>query len=75
MRTTITIDDKAMEIARAQAAARGVSLGRVISDAVMRSRLLPLSYHLVNGLPVLDLPPDTPTITMEEVKRLDEESW
>ncbi|MBI2298317.1 MAG: hypothetical protein HYU66_05085 [Armatimonadetes bacterium] len=52
-----------------------MSIGRVVSDCVRRSRELPLRYHMRNGLPVLDLPPDAPPITMEEVKRLDEESW
>lgn len=74
MRTTLTIDDDVLAVARALAARRGVSLGSAVSDLARRGfRGTGTADQEDDGVPVFPVPPDAPRITTEDVQRaLDE---
>lgn len=70
MRTTLSIDDRALDIARKLAAARNQPLGRVVSDLMLRGLAARTSYPATDdGFPVFQIAEDSPPITLEDVKR------
>ena len=70
MRTTITIDDDVLEVARAMANHKGCSLGKAISDLARKGYAAPMPLFDPNSdRPVFYVPPGAPTITLEDVKR------
>ena len=72
MRTTLDIDDDVMAAARELAAGERRSLGAVVSELARRG-LTPARVETSGGLPVIRVPPGTPPITPEIVRRaLDE---
>jgi len=73
MRTTLTIDDDVLAVARALAGRRGVSLGTAVSELARRGfRGTGVADH-EDGVPVFRVAPDAPPITSEDVQRaLDE---
>jgi hypothetical protein len=73
MRTTLDIDDDVVVAARGLAAGERRSLGAVISELARRG-LTPARVEAAGGLPVVRVPPGTPPITPETVRRaLDED--
>jgi hypothetical protein len=69
MRTTLTIDDDILDVARCMADARGITLGEAIS--ILARRGIP-KFELKrddNGLLFIDVPDDFPIITDDDVKR------
>jgi len=48
-------------------------LGEAVSRLVRRGLEAGLRTRKVHGLTVFDLPPDSPTVTYEDVKRLENE--
>jgi hypothetical protein len=73
MRTTLNIDDDVVAAARELALGERRSLGSVISELARRG-LTPARVEAVEGLPVIRVPPGTPPITAEMVRRaLDED--
>lgn len=75
MRTTITLDDEAAEIATLYARGRGVSLSRAINELIQRGTHPPARIKYVNGFPMMDLPKPSRPLTTERVKALEDESW
>lgn len=73
MRTTLALDDDLVEVVTRQAKLRGVSLGRTVSDLVRRGLSAPTPSHDQNGLVVFQLPPDSPTVTTQDVRRIETE--
>jgi hypothetical protein len=73
MRTTLTLDDDIVELAARQAKARGLSLGKTVSDLVRRGLNAPTPSTDRGGLRVFQLPTDSPKITTEDVRRLESE--
>jgi hypothetical protein len=73
MRTTLSIDDDVLEVATAHAKARGVSVGKAVSDLVRRALRGPIPLREENGRYVFDLPPDTTVVTNDHVRRLESE--
>ena len=73
MRTTIALDDDVFELARRQAKLRGVSLGKAVSDLVRRGLSAPTPSRDQGGLVVFELPADSPTVTTDDVRRIDVE--
>jgi len=73
MRTTLALDDDVLEQATRQAKARGVSLGRTVSDLVRRGLHAPTPSTDKGGLVVFQLPADSPTVTMDDVRRIEAE--
>ncbi|AKN16963.1 hypothetical protein [Mycobacterium haemophilum] len=73
MRTTLDLDDDVVVAARELAAGERRSLGAVISELARRG-LTPARVEAAGGLPVVRVPPGTPPITPETVRRaLDED--
>ena len=73
MRTTLTLDDDILELAARQAKARGLSLGRTVSDLVRRGLNAPTPSTEKSGLVVFQLPTDSPTVTTDDVRRIEVE--
>ena len=73
MRTTLTLDDDIAELAVRQARARGLSLGKTISDLVRRGLAAPTPSTGKDGLVVFQLPKDSPQVTTEDVRRIEVE--
>lgn len=62
-----------VEVVTRQAKARGVSLGRTVSDLVRRGLNAPTPSTEKGGLVVFQLPADSPRVTTEDVRRLEAE--
>ena len=73
MRTTIALDDDVFELARRQAKLRGLSLGKTVSDLLRRGLSATTPAQDKEGLVVFHLPADSPTVTTEEVRRIETE--
>jgi hypothetical protein len=73
MRTTLTLDDDILELAARQAKLRGVSLGKTVSDLVRRGLNATTPAQDKGGLVVFQLPADSPTVTTDEVRRIETE--
>jgi hypothetical protein len=72
-RTTLTIEDDAMGVAREYAARHHVTLGEAISDLVRRAAERPLVTDLKSGLTVVRLPERSPRVTSERVAKVADE--
>ena len=74
MRTTLSLDDDAIDVIRAHARTNQLSMGRAASELIRRGVCYQLRTRKLNGLPVFDAPDDFPAITTERVRELlDEE--
>lgn len=74
MRTTIALDDDAMEAIRAYSEESRVPLGKAASELIRRGVKYQLATGRRNGLPVFQVPDDFPVLTSRRVKELlDEE--
>jgi hypothetical protein len=69
MRTTLTIDDDVLEVARCIADARGISLGEAVSILARRGVPAFEMKRDAAGMPYIEVPDDFPVITDEDVKR------
>ena len=67
MRTTLTIDEDVLRVARSLAAAEGKSIGAVISELVRRA-LRPMPSRMEDGIPMFDVQPGVAPITEEMVR-------
>jgi hypothetical protein len=72
VRTTLDVDDDVVAAARELAAAERRSLGSVISELARRGRS-PARVEAEGNFPVIRVPPGTPPITPEIVRRALEE--
>lgn len=70
MRTTLNLDDDTLRLVKDYARQRSVPLGRAVSELVHRGLTTPMPTRIVNGVHVVDLPPDSPVVTTEDVRRL-----
>ena len=73
MRTTLTLDDDIVELAARQAKARGLSLGKAVSELVRRGLNAPTPSQERGGVIVFKLPAESPRVTTEHVRRLETE--
>jgi len=71
MRTTLSLDDDVLEEVKAYAERQDVALGKAVSDLVRRGLRAPLQTRLVNGFHVVELPPGSPAVSTESVRRLE----
>ena len=71
MRTTLNLDDDALEMVRQYSEARSVAMGKAASELVRKGFSSPTPTRIVNGIVVFDVPPDSPRITTERVKELE----
>lgn len=70
MRTTLDIDGDVLRVAKQHAKSRSVSIGKAISDLVRRGITANRSTRIVNGLHVVDLPANSPKVTLEKIRLL-----
>lgn len=70
MRTTLSLDDDVFREVKAYAESRDVAIGKAVSELVRRGLRAPLQTRLVNGFHVVQLPPDSPPVTTEEIEKL-----
>ena len=70
MRTTINFDDDVLEVLKEYAENRSIALGKAASELVRRGLEAPVQTRMVNGFNTVVLPPGSPRITSEKVKRL-----
>jgi len=75
MRTTLSLDDEAAEIAAHYAKARNVTLGKAVSELIVNATRRRPRIKYVDGLPVFDLGPGEEPITTEHVKELEAEGY
>lgn len=74
MRTTLSIDDDALEAARKLAAARNQSLGKVVSELIRRGLAARRTYTSVEqGPPVFGVAENSPAFALDDVKRDEDE--
>ena len=73
MRTTLTVDDDVLELAARQAKLRGVSLGKAVSDLLRKGLSASTPAREKDGLVVFHLPADSPTVTTDDVRRIEAE--
>jgi hypothetical protein len=73
VRTTLTLDDDVLELATRQARLRGVSLGKAVSDLMRRGLNASTPALDKVGLLVFQLPADSPTVTTDDVRRIETE--
>jgi hypothetical protein len=75
MRTTLNLDDDVLETLKAYAEDRSLPLGKAASQLVRRGLAAPLETRLVNGFYTAVVPPDSPKVGDEDVKRLLEDEF
>jgi hypothetical protein len=73
MRTTISIDDDGYAEVKEYAERRDIALGKAVSDLVRRALDAPFRMKFDGQFWVADLPPDSATITLEHMKKVQEE--
>jgi hypothetical protein len=73
MRTTLSLEDDAVEAIQEYARSRRLSLGKAASELVRRGARYQVETRKVNGLPVLQASDDFPVITSERVRELSDE--
>lgn len=73
MRTTLSLQDDAVDEIRAYAKRRRLPLGKAASELICRGARLQVGTRKVNGLPVFNVPDDFPQITSERVRELSDE--
>lgn len=70
MRTTLNLDDEVLRDLKHYAEGRAIGLGKAASELVRRGLEAPVQMRQVNGFHAVVLPPDSPKVTSQQVKRL-----
>lgn len=70
MRTTLTLEDDVIEMARRHARRRRITLGKAVSDLIRKGVRRPLVTVEGNGLKVARLAEGSPAIKSEQVVKL-----
>ena len=73
MRTTLALDDDILTQVKTYADSRDISLGKAVSELVRRGLCAPLETRVVNGFHVVRLPAGSPPVTVERIRKLEEE--
>ena len=68
MRTTLDLDTDIMDLARALADSRQISLGKAVSCLARRGAITPAPTGLKNGFRTFLVPPGTPTFGLDDVR-------
>jgi hypothetical protein len=66
----LSLDNDAVKAMRAYAQKRRVSLSKAASELSRRGSRYQIPIRMVNGLPVLDAPDTFPSISSEQVRKL-----
>ena len=73
MRTTLSLDDDVLKEVKTYAKSRDVAIGKAVSDLIRRGLHAPLQTRVVNGFHGVELPPASPPVSIEAVKKLQDE--
>lgn len=73
MRTTLALDDDVLELVARQAKARGLSLGKAVSELIRRGLNAPTQAQERDGVVMFRLPQDSPPVSSQAVRRLQTE--
>ena len=73
MRTTVSIDDDILMVAKSLASSRGVTVGRALSDLARKGMERSAECTTRNDLPVFRVREDAPTVTPEQVDAAEDE--
>jgi len=73
MRETLKLDDNVFQAVRSYAGSHALSLSEAVCELVRKGLSLPMRTRMVNGIHVIELPPDSPQITSRRVKELESE--
>ncbi len=74
MRTTLSIDDDVLAVAKAIAQQKRASVGEVISDLARKALQRPTTTAVRNGIPLLPLRDPRAVVTLEMVNALRDEA-
>jgi hypothetical protein len=74
MRTAFSLDGDVLREVKAYAKRWNVTIDKAISDLVRRGPNAHLRTRVVNGIHVVDLPPDSPVVSSEHVRKLRDQS-
>ena len=67
------MDDDVFREIKAYAQSRDVALGMAVSELVRRGLQAPLQTRVVNGFHVVELPAGSPSVSIEDVEKLQDE--
>jgi len=70
MRVTLNLDGATLRLVRDYAHRRSLTLGAAVGELIRAGIAAPIPTKLINGFWVVDLPPDTPEVTTEDIRRL-----
>jgi hypothetical protein len=73
MRTTLSLDDDVFREVKAYAESRDVAIGKAVSELVRRGLRAPLQTRVVNDFHVVELPPGSPSVSTEDIKKVQDE--
>ena len=73
MRTTLNIDDEVLNQVKEYAASRSIPTGEAASQLIRRGLKARLGIRYEQGVPMFDLPDDSPVVTFEHTQRLIDE--
>lgn len=73
LRTTLNMDDGILKKVKACANDRSLGLGKAVSQLVRRGLAAQSATRTLNGLQVFDLPEDSPIVSAEDVRRLEDQ--
>jgi hypothetical protein len=73
MRTTLSLDDDLLPQLKTYAESRDITVGKAVSELVRRGLRAPIQTRVVNGFHVIELPPGSPPVTIEHIRKLEEE--
>ena len=73
MRTTLSLDDDLIPQVKTYAESRDITVGKAVSELVRRGLHAPIQTRVVNGFHVIELPPGSPPVTIEHIRKLEGE--
>jgi len=73
MRTTLSLDDDLLLQVKTYAVSRDITVGKAVSELVRRGLRAPIQTRVVNGFHVIELPPGSPPVTIEHIRKVEEE--
>src|ERR1700760_4184651 len=74
-RATVSLSADSSEIVERYKAATGMSTSRAIEELILRSEPRAPQIKMIDGLVVFDFPVKGGKITLEDIRRLEEEPW
>jgi len=73
MRTTLSLDDDLIPQVKTYAESRDITVGKAVSELVRRGLHAPIRTRVVNGFHVIELPSESPSVTTEHIRKIEEE--